>query len=496
MLLSVLTPALLLPAPSGQLFVDVAAQRGFGADPASPGMSAGLSAADFDGDGDIDLFVPCRAGTPDRLYVNNGAGHFAESAAAAGLADLAPSRAALWFDANGDGRLDLLVAGDCFGDEPCGPESSLRLYIQRPDATFANVTATSGVACDLDTFTDTHTGGLAAGDLDGDGDLDLVVSYWEGSQLRLLNDGSGRFALRRNFSDGQDATAPYWQPVIHDFDGDGRMDVFQAVDFYDNQLWRGTGGGGFDDVAALAGVDNAFNEMGVALGDPDRDGDLDIYVTNLFNTLAQRHNTLFERSGAGLVFSEVSRPAGVDNTGCGWGASFGDVDLDGRPDLVAVGTCSESDPELFWNDTPGGLHLLRTEGRSGIEGARASGLAQFDMDGDGDLDLALRTDSGVRLLLNRMVPLPERSSITIRLRQPGPNARAYGATVWVTDATGARTASAILAGSSLLSQEPAEAHFGVPAGQPVDIEIRWPDGTLQSIPTAPVGAPLEIHRTP
>lgn len=491
--------SILLAAPAlaqNPLLVDVSAQRGMGVDPMSPGMSAGLSAVDFDRDGDVDIFVPCAGGTHDRLYVNDGSGQFVEMGSQLSAGGVEAARAGLWFDADGDGLLDLLVAGDCFGDTPCGPESNLRLHRQLATGGFEDVTIAAGLSVELDIYEDTHVGGLAAGDLDQDGDLDVVVSYWEGVVLRLLNDGSGRFVVRRNFTPADLATEAYWQPIVHDFDGDGVMDVFQAVDFASNKLWRGTGGGAFEDVAAAAGVDNAFNEMGVALGDPDRDGDLDIYVTNLFNTFAQRHNTLFERSGAGLLYTEVSGPAGVRDSGCGWGASFGDIDLDGRTDLVAVGTCSETDAELFWNDSPVGLHMLRTEARSGIEGAQASGLAQFDMDGDGDLDLALRTINGVRLLENRMVPLPGRSWVSVALRQQGHDRRALGATVRITDVNGRTEAAAILAGSSLLSQEPAVAHFGAPEGTLVTIEVQWPDGTVMVVPQMATGWRIEITRAP
>ena len=169
------------PGPQGTPFlVEVGASRGIGPYLSPPGLAAGLAAADFDRDGDVDRFVPNGLGAPDQLYVNDGAGHFTEEAAVRGLGLDGNHRAALWFDADGDRDLDLATLGDCFTSVPCTGAPSVRLHQQLPGGVFREVTLGCGLDLDLSTEPDSHGGGMAAGDVDGDGDLDLYVTMWEG----------------------------------------------------------------------------------------------------------------------------------------------------------------------------------------------------------------------------------------------------------------------------------------------------------------------------
>ncbi|MEM8711424.1 MAG: VCBS repeat-containing protein, partial [Planctomycetota bacterium] len=312
------------PLASGQsLLVEVGAPRGIEPFTRAPGLSAGLAAEDFDGDGDVDLFVPNGLGAVDQLYVNDGSGRFTESAASLGLAHRGNHRAGLWFDADGDGDLDLATVGDCYESVPCTGESSVRLHRQRADGTFEEMTGAAGLTGDLNLRPDTHVGGIAAGDVDGDGDLDLLVVFWEGFAHLFMNDGTGRFTDESG-PRGLRLEQNHWQPVMFDFSGDGHLDIFQAVDFTANRFWVNQGDATFLDEAPALGMDNAFNEMGVHLGDPDRDGDLDLYVTNIFTPFGRR-NLFYARGPAPMQFTEMSAALGIDDSGCGWGTSFADL---------------------------------------------------------------------------------------------------------------------------------------------------------------------------
>ncbi|MDG1491293.1 MAG: CRTAC1 family protein [Planctomycetota bacterium] len=477
------------PLQGPPLLVEVGASRGIGPYVSPPGLAAGLAAADFDGDGDVDLFVPNGPGAPDQLYVNDGTGRFTEQAAAFGLDVDGNHRGALWFDADGDTDLDLVTVGDCFTSVPCTGAPTVRLHQQLSGGTFREVTVGCGFDRDLASFSDSHVGGLAAGDVDGDGDLDLLVTIWEGLAYLFINDGIGRFE-EQGAARGIQALANYWQPALFDLDRDGAMDIFQAVDFTANYLWVNQGAGTFVDQAPQAGVASSFNEMGVALADHDRDGDLDLYVTNI-HVPGIRYNTLYRRDAGGLQFTEVSGAMGVQDSGCGWGTSFVDLDHDGWFDLPASNGCPGRSSRVFWNGLGVTGSYVDATDRAGFGGRDGTGLVTFDMDGDGDRDMAQVGLDGLRLYENLHLGGPLRRHIVIRPRMGAANHHAVGALVTITDGE-YRTSRPILAGQSVLSQEPYEAHFGVGSATTVDVRVDFPDGRSVVMEEMPVGQTVTV----
>ena len=450
------------------------------------GHGSGLAAADFDDDGDIDLFVPQAAGTPDRLYRNTGAGTFEEIASSVGLASTASSRVGLWFDSDADGRLDLIVAND----DPLA-SSSFHLYRQQSDGTFADVTVAAGLSlAPIIINPNHHWAGICAGDLDGDGDVDLFTGQWRGPGRLLRNDGDGAFT-DDSAAAGVDVDLHHHQCAIEDFDGDGRPDVFVAIDFDPNLLWRNLGDGTFADVAAAWGVSNAWNDMGVALGDYDADGDFDLYITNIWlpDNLPPRHNILLRRDGSpgAPAFTEVSTALGVDQGFFGWGASFLDADLDGDLDLAATNGWRSgdftTDPSRFFENPGDGSAFLDSSTAVGFDDTRwGSSLLAVDLDRDGDLDLIQGCmDGDLKVLENEPETAgPTGHWLVVRPRTSGPNRHAIGARVRV-HAGSAWRLRRISAGTSYMGQEPAEAHFGMGNASQVDtVEIRWPDGLVTS----------------
>jgi hypothetical protein len=340
------------------------------------------------------------------------------------------------------------------------------------------VTFRAGLGRDLKIQPDTHVGGIAAGDIDNDGDLDLFVVFWEGLAHLYINDGQGHFTDETQ-PRGLSVEQNHWQPVLFDFSGDGHLDIFQAVDFTPNRFWINQGNATFIDEAPALGMDNAFNEMGVNLGDPDRDGDLDLYITNIF-TGTGRHNLFYMRGPTPLQYQEMSGPMGIQDSGCGWGNSFVDLDLNGWQDLVATDSCPGQKARVFLNDLPTSGAFLEVSERAGIDGLNGTGLVTFDMDGDGDRDVVQADVGQLRLFENRHVIDPHRRFLIIRPRMSGGNPTAIGTKVTVIDGP-YRTARAILAGSSIMSQEPAQAHFGLGTSAEVDVLVEWPDGTSTTL---------------
>ena len=472
-------------------YIEESAASGIGEYTMQRGDGGGVAAADFDDDGDIDLFLPNEQDVPDQLYRNLGNGQFEEIGGQAGVASLNAARTALWFDYDGDHRLDLLVAGDCYTlSGPCAEESVLTLYRQFAPGLFSDVTVASGIAGESVTLNATaHRGGMAAGDINNDGYLDVVIGMWRGKSRLLLNNTDGTFTDISSAIETGDTVVYDWQHMMHDFDGDGLLDLFAAVDNLPNRLWINQGDNSFVDEAVEAQVDTSMNEMGISLGDYDNDGDFDIYVTNI--QIGTRHNVLFRNDSTpeSLIFEEVSQDLDVDRTGWGWGCIFFDADNDGLLDLAATnGWYSDEnatdssrlyrnfggDPEWF-QDVSASVNFDDT--------MWGSSLIALDYDRDGHLDLVQTIhplDGQVSLLrLLHSVPDSETESnrfIVIKPRIPGPNNRAIGAVVRV-EAGSLSMSRLISAGTSFLGQEPAEAHFGLGNSTSADVVVEWPDGS-------------------
>jgi len=263
-------------------FVEAGAESGLGDYVMETGVGGGVAAADFDEDGDIDLFVANGNGVPDQLYRNLGNGLFEEIGVQAGVGSVENNRVGLWFDYDGDHQLDLIVGGDCrTDDEECA--IGLRLYRKVGEVEFTDVSADSGIAAIAGMFPDSkepHFGGITAGDINNDGYLDLALAIWDYEGRLLLNNGDGTFSDISDESGIRDVFR-YWQHTLHDFNGDGWLDIHSAVDLGENRFWINQGDNTFVDLAPSLGLDNHWDGMGTTLGDYDNDGDLDIYVTNI-----------------------------------------------------------------------------------------------------------------------------------------------------------------------------------------------------------------------
>ncbi len=495
-------------------FLDTTASAGItGGYLAPPGHGGGVAAADFDNDGDIDFFLPGGEGEADRLYENLGGGVFTDIAAGVGLDSTVANRAALWFDYDGDHDLDLVVAGDSFGwpapPPPDADYNTLRLYRQIGVAsgTFEDVTAAAGLDVPLIATPAEHLGSMIAGDINNDGYLDLYVVFWKGFSRMFLNDGNGAFTDISASSGLFNSLYKQWQPMFHDFDGDGWLDIYAAVDFGPNLLWINQGDNTFVDLAIAAGADNFMNDMGMSLGDYDGDGDLDIYVSNIFIPADSKHGILYRNDSIGGVpsFVEVSAASGVDDCSWGWGTSFLDADNDGRLDL-AVTNGFHIDPfyydnsRLFYNNADDPVTFSDIAVSAGFDDSFwGFSLIAFDYDRDGDLDTLQTTQNTilatpqVRLMENQAdLDVAPGNYLVIKPRMTGNNHFAIGTVVRIS-AGGIDQMRLITAGTSMIGQEPAEAHFGLGSATMVDsVTIEWPNGAQDILDNVDVNQVLTV----
>jgi hypothetical protein len=347
---------------------------------------SGVAVLDFDQDGDEDLFVG--DGVRSILYENDGKGHFIDVTVRAGLAasdftGIAATGVAAG-DIDGDGYPDLAVT-DAFGPT--------RLFRNRRDGTFEEITGTSGVV------TSGPTRSLAFADVNGDGNLDLFVcgtgDYYgqmpdppfdanDGRRNYLfLGDGKGHF---------RDASAEWgvekptrWSLscLFADFDGDGRPDLIVTNDFGLKNLYRNVDGKRFEDVTKKLGAEDRGYGMSAAWGDFDGDGRMDLYTTGTYTQWGFLHeypglpvplpgrifrpiaiswmekmcrgNSLLLRTPKG-TFEDATARSGAGRAGWNWSVAAADLDNDGNLDLYATNGMwddgREHDRELeFWWET-------------------------------------------------------------------------------------------------------------------------------------------------
>jgi hypothetical protein len=340
--------------------------------------------ADADNDGDLDLFVGFQAGKPNRLY-RNDRGTFVDVAAIVGIADLIDTRAAAWGDFDGDGNIDLYVGFTRRSDTPnrlyrndgggrrftdvartlgvdalgetrqvswvdVDNDGDLDLFVAMRDAPnllfrhdgdrFTNV------AKDLGLDDPRRTVGAVWFDADEDGDLDLFVANQNGDANGLFRNDGARFvdvAHERGMdAAGRPETSGSNGPSVADVDGDGDLDLFVAG-YGGNFLYRNDGRGTFTEVAASMGVAGGDKATPSRWGDFDNDGRPDLYVSSYVETALNEHDFLYHNDGRRFsdVLAALKLPHGATH-----GVQWVDFDGDGDLDLTLA------------NNNPAGAHPL------------------------------------------------------------------------------------------------------------------------------------------
>jgi len=516
-------------APSGRPFnahfVDVAAAAGLSAPTIYGGVESkkyilestgcGCAFIDYDNDGWLDIFLLCgtriEAAPPaatNRLYKNNRDGTFTDVTQKAGLHAIGWASGVCVGDYNNDGFEDMFCT--YFGQNI--------LYRNNGDGTFTDVTKAAGLLNDQPRW----GAGCSFLDYNRDGHLDLFVSNyvrfsiehapvpgentncnWKGIPVECGPRGlpTGWHSLYRNNGDGTfsdvsqlagiaRATQCYGMTVVAaDLDEDGWPDIYVACDSTPSLLFMNNHDGTFREEGVLRGValsDDGEEQagMGVAIGDYDLDGHLDLFKTHF----ADDANVLYHNDGKG-AFDDVTRASrvGVETRYVCWGAGIVDLDNDGCPDLFMVtgNVYPEVERKLpqYQNKTP--RAVFRNLGNSTFEeliDAAGPGVGDFDNDGDVDI-LIVNLNETPSLLRNDLIG--NQNWVKVKLEGVKSNRSAIGARV-LAHYGGKTQAQSVLSQCSFYSCNDPRLHFGLGTHTTVDLEVRWPNGMVEAFKRMPV----------
>ena len=494
-------------------------------------FSGGAAAGDINGDCFNDIYYVTGSETIDALYINNADGTFTDQAENWNIQQRELSNGASFVDIDGDGDLDLLTSNITHPTlDPITPSTKNNALIsttsyknnqQQSFSLWPEMSITATVA----------SWSFAFADYDSDGDLDILSSHWQlsppttnhlwrneaGLSLSAVNKTAKLSYIHGN----QDIT---WTGIFSDANNDGYPDILMTADFEDSQIFINQADASFKKKTQDSQLTDE-NGMGAAVIDVDNDGDLDWFVSSVWDPRTTppesrnwglTGNRLYQNNNG--VFDDISGKAGVRQGYWGWGSCFADFNNDAWPDIFHANGFGIPDdvknhmlqnanetlqpatdlpvlnnlPVLTerllanlapFNDTISRLYISNQDGTF-TEQASNWGITDteqgravicFDYDRDGDVDIFVSNNQSAPILYNNNArSLASTHFINIRLKGLNKNSQAVGAKVFVT-ANGVTQLQEVQAGGSFISGSPAELHFGLADATTIEhIEIVWP----------------------
>jgi hypothetical protein len=457
------------------------------------GQSGGVAAGDYNNDGWIDLYAIGGDDRPNLLLANSADGVFIDRAIEAGLDLIGKGSGPAFADFDGDGDLDLFIGSV--------DDGVTKLFINAGDGKFTDITTESNLDLPGNNVS------AAWGDYDQDEDLDLLISHWtleerDGDRFLWRNNGDLTFtnvSVETNLGWGSIGDLSF-SPGFADINNDGASDVLFVADGVTSAVFLNQPDlGVFEDITDEQISDRSG--MGSAIADYDNDGDLDWFVSSISRGTLDRNrifgNRLYENQGQGY-FIDVSESAGVREGHWGWGSCFSDFDNDGNQDIFHVNGFS-GQSNFFLTD-PSVLFMSNGDGtfsekalKMGIDDtSMGRGVVCFDYDRDGDQDIFIANyDQPPKLYCNYG---NDNGFINIKLIGKQPNTEALGARVYVTTGNLVQMRE-LNANSNYVSQNPAEAHFGLAdVGFINEIKIVWPNGDESIIEDVDINQFLRIEK--
>lgn len=503
-----------------QQFVDVSSQVGLV-------MEAKKSKGnpvwgDFNNDGVLDLIVPCHGLSLSKgpfVYLGKANGTFTDIRSTCGFSNISRFNAEDSTDWHGfslgdydsDGNLDLYIAEGAKGHSG-GMNKRDLLFHGNGDGTFTYKSDVAGI----ELYGNRGREGFWV-DYDNDGKLDVFVKNYKsangfiGNNRLYRNKGDGTFNMIAGAGGLEDATfAKHGGAVTSfvDYDNDGLMDVAFSGEATSEALYRNKGNGTWVDVTNTAGLLKREPCQGIAWGDYNNDGYLDLYVARGHLSTGPFGNTLYRNNGNG-TFTDVTQQAGVAQGGNDWACLWGDYDNDGYVDLFvacaggnALGTAGNANA-LYHNNGDGTFtNVAAAEGLELEDGGKSPhrSAAWGDYDNDGFLDLILKDgcgpeggQTGIALGLHRLFRNKGNNKhfLKVNLRGVQSNRNGIGARVTVTSSNGtAFRENNGGGGGEFWSQGSEPLHFGIGQAASATVKVIWPSGVIDTV--QPVAADSTI----
>ncbi len=423
---------------------------------------------DYDNDGYVDLFVSnYEINQPNRLFHNNGNGTFTKVTTGSIVTDKAKSLGATWGDYDNDGDLDLFVANNI----------GFTNFLYRNDGvgTFTKINNDPLVNYDA------YSHGVAWGDYDNDGFLDMFVADYFATRFNKLyhNNGDGTFTDESSLVPALEASSSL-SGVWGDYNNDGLLDLFvNNISDVNNSLYKNLGNGAFEKITTGNIVSDGGKSVGASWADYDNDGDLDLFVANA----GDQNNFLYQNNGD-ETFTKITNGDIVNDGGHSHSSAWADYDNDGDLDLY-VGNDADSHDFLYTNNGDGTFSKI-SNNITEIKGCSfGAGWADVDNDLDVDLFVANRDMDENGMFINSRGVC--QSKVCFQLEGTNSNRSAIGAKIYVKanvyghDTWQMREISS-QSGGGIGGQNELKVIFGLGDATTIDsVKVKWPSGYTQYI---------------
>lgn len=443
-------------------------------------LGGGISFFDFNADGWDDITVSSEFGEPIRFFQNNQ-GSFAQINL--NFSDqLAETKTVQWVDFDNDGDYDLFSVSNTH---------AYRLYENDGNMQFSDISPAAGLAVpDYDAW------GGSWGDYNNDGWLDLFISS------RDLNNSAIHNRLYRNNGDQTftDVTVSVgistndyttFCSVFFDYNNDGLQDIYMANDrpWNLNILYENNGDGTFTDVSAASGANVGVSAMSNTIGDYNRDGWLDIYITN-----TPEGNVFLKNNGDG-TFTDVAQTNGTFMESYAWGAVFIDAENDADLDLYVSSLFTDAQSQYltsaFYENNGSGMYTIPTNAGFENDVGRSYANAMGDITNDGYPDMCVLNFQPDDIYLWHNLSPQTNNWIKIKLQGEVSNRQGIGSWLEIS-VNGQKQYNYTLCGEGYIAQNSGYEFFGIGSATTIDyIKVTWLSGIVDIINNPPIN----IHGT-